>query len=362
MKSHANMTTAVFLVLAACTCRLHAQAPTSPAKTPVSADDSNKEWEARAIVGYHQAGASSAKSTQNFFMDFYVARALSSAPLWGDDKGAGRWSLWGGVRIASTPQQVTSGVGVFVSGFADSFAKLPVNQMAQSADFQTGLEYRIHTWNRKQAGQYRTLGVVGFFGAMGTFDPPEASLEIYDVPAPTSPQYAQFAKDFPSAAASKYVGFIAPDRERFYRQYGMGFRVTTFDKDSPLAPPGTYTFTVGQDEAITGGLFRSVVGRFDVFYPLPTGSSNGSGAYKFIYLFGTANLRFARAKQIDSFVLQNPNIDASGNPVANPIQGYDPNLALVTLRSTRDTYSIGAGVDLINLFQSILGKNQVPAK
>ena len=109
---------------------------------------------------------------------------------------------------------------------------------------------------------HRTVGIIGYFGAMGTFDPPAASIQIFDVPATTSPQYAQFAADFPAAAKSKYAGFVSPDRERFYRSYGMGFRVSSY---SGYAAPGMYSFTMGQDEAITGGVFRSVVGRFDVF-------------------------------------------------------------------------------------------------
>jgi hypothetical protein len=122
-----------------------------------------------------------------------------------------------------------------------------------------------------------------------------------------------------------------------------------------------YTFSVGQDEVITGGIFRSMVGRFDVFYPLPV---NGK-VFKSIYLFGTSNLRLSKAKNIDAFVLNNPNIDpstgkpwadASGNPLPPKVQPYDPSVALVTVRSTRDTYRVGAGVDLISLIQS-MGKN-----
>lgn len=318
-------------------------------KTPP--DDTNKEWEARAIAGYHQAGASSAKFTQNFFFDFFIARALSSTHLWGscDDNGSctsGRWNLWGDVRIASAPQQVTSGVGTFVTNFATEVSKLPVNQLAQSADFQTGLEFRLHTFVRKPSDTvlgYRTVGLVGYFGAQGTFQPPSSQEEVFYVPAKTSPQYVSFAKQFPAAANTQYIGFVPPNRERFYRSYGFGWRVTTFEKDQPLAPPATYTFTVGQDESITGGIFRSVVGRFDVFYPLPTGNSQ-TGAYKFFYLFGTANLRFSKAVNIPTFALQE---------APTSVEPYNPGVALVTVRTTRDTYRIGAGVDLVNLIQSL---------
>jgi len=314
--------------------------------------ESANDWEARAIVGYHQAGASSAKFTQNFFFDFFIMRALSSTHLWG--KPGGKWyqnrfNVWGDVRVASTPQQITTGVGQFVTNFSTQVSNVPVNQLAQSADFQSGLEYRLHTWARPSGN--RMIGFVADFGALGEFQPPDAEMQIFNVPSKTSAQYADFAKAFPTAANATYVGFVPPNRERFYRSYGGGFRITTFASEDSLAPPATYMFTAGQDELITGGIFRSVVGRFDVFYPLKITSS---GKYNLIYLFGTANLRLSKATTVPTFALQNPNaLNAAGQPPANPIQPYDPGLAVVTVRATRDTYRIGVGVDLVNLIQSI---------
>lgn len=302
-----------------------------------------KEWEARAIVGYHQAGASSAKFTQNFFFDFFIMRALSSEPLWKEHN----WNLWGDVRISSSPQQVTAGVGTFATNFATQVANLPVNQLAQGADFQTGLEFGLHTWESDH--HYRVPGLIGYFGALGEFQPPDAQMQIFNVPDKASLQYPAFIASFPSAANAKYVGFVPPNRERFYRNYGFGLRLTTFDKDNPLSPPATYTLSLGQDEAITGGTFHSVVGKFDVFYPLPLTSTD---AFKFIYLFGTANLRLSRATSLPTFALQNPN--ANGITV----QPFDPNLAIITLPNTRDTYRIGVGVDLLNLYTTIKTKGQ----
>jgi len=293
----------------------------------VSAQD-KRDWESRAIVGYHRAGAVSATFTQNFFFDFFVMRGLSSKPLW-----EGRWDGWGDVRIASAPQQVTAGVGTFAAGFATQLSNLPVNQLAQSADFQTGLEYRLHTWT--PSGAYRMAGIIGYFGALGTFEPPSAQMQIFDVPSATSLQYPAFIQQFPSAANAKYVGFVPPDRARFYRSYGFGVRLTTFDKSQLLAPPATYALSFGQDELITAAVFSSVVGKIDVFYPLLVSGSNG--AYKCVFLFGTVNFRVSKATSLPTFALQNPN--ANGTVV----QPYDPNLAVITVPSTRDTYRFGAG-------------------
>lgn len=304
----------------------------------IASSQEKRGWDSRAIVGYHQAGAASAKFTQNFFFDFFIMRGLSSEDLW-----EGRWNAWGDVRIASAPQQVTAGVGTFAGTFATQVSNLPVNQLAQSADFQTGIEYRLHTW--KPSGAYRMAGIIGYFGALGTFEPPDAQMQIFDVPSKSSTQYPAFVAQFPSAANAKYVGFVPPDRARFYRSYGLGVRLTTFDKDQTLAPPATYAFSLGQDELITAGAFSSVVGKIDVFYPLPV--SGNDGAYKFIFLFGTVNFRLSKAISLPTFALQNPN--ANGTVV----QPYDPYLAVITVPSTRDTYRFGAGVDLLNLISSV---------
>jgi len=319
-----------------------------------SSNESSKDWEARAIAGYHQAGASSAKFAQNFFFDFFVMRALSEHHLWEKEV----WNLWGDVRIASFPQQIATPVGTFVSAFGTQVSNLPVNQLAQSADFQTGLEYPIKSWERP-GNTARMLGLVGYVGAMGTFQPPDAQMQIFDVPDLSSLQYKDFIKTYPQATNAKYVGFIPPNRERFYRNYGFGVRVTTFDKNpSSLAPPATYMLSFGQDEAITSGHLTSVVGKVDVFYPLPLSfatKDKGSmtpGAYKFLFLFGTANLRLSKAANIPAFALQNPNATST------TVQPFDPALAVITAPSTRDTYRFGVGVDLVNLMQSIKPPSQ----
>jgi hypothetical protein len=320
-----------------------------PGASPTPATNQISEsTEARAIVGYHQAGASSANFTQNFFFDFYINRVLSKYQPW--DKNE-RWSLWGDVRIASTPQQVTTDVGTFVTNFGTEVSKVPVNQLAQSADFDTGLEFRLKTIDpddtKTAAFQHRTLGAIAYVGAMGEFQTPQSQMQIFDVPSTSSPQYPAFVQQFPSAANATYVGFVPPNRERFYRNYGAGLRVTTYA--TAPNPPATYTISLGEDEAITGGIFRSVVGKIDVFYPLPLpGTAN---KYKCVYLFGDASLRLSRATNVPTFALENPN----ANSVT--VQPYDPGLAIITVRSARDTYRIGVGVDLISLFGSI-GSNK----
>jgi len=85
----------------------------------------------------------------------------------------------------------------------------------------------------------------------------------------------------------------------------LGVRVTTFDMDEPLVPPATYTLSFGQDEALTGGTFTSVVGKIDLFCSLHIPRTDAE--YKIVFLFANANLRLSKATSIPTFALPNPN-------------------------------------------------------
>ncbi|MFL6465685.1 MAG: putative Ig domain-containing protein [Bryobacteraceae bacterium] len=310
------------------------------------------EPDIRAVVGFHQAGASGATSHQNFFSDFYLDRHLWHT----------RWRLWGDVRIASTPQQISAPVSQFVAGFPTQVGNLQVNQVAQTAEFQTGLEWVWRAWDldwRQSVTEtspdhrVRTLGFIVGGGATGPFNPVD-TLQLFNTPPPTSPQYGLFKSRYPTVGGSQYVGFVSPDRDRFYRQYQLGVKLSTYSNSKNdvghknlaprIAAPATYTFTLGQDEAVTGGRFRGLVGRIEVFYPLPiTGQAND--VYKFLYLFGTTSLRLTRANNETPLILQ---------PAAG-VNGYDPGVAIVTAPSNRDNYRIGIGVDFVNLFKTFVG-------
>lgn len=304
-------------------------------------------WEARAIAGYHQAGAASADFSQNVIIDIYVVRPLSRK----DKVWEARLNSWGNVRIASAPQQINAPFIEILQGLvapetnpnAPSPLNTPVNQLALSAEFETGLEYNFTpAWNGKM------LGLIGFFGATGSFQSPDQSVHLYYAPTPDSPQYPLFKERFPTVN-SKYVGFVNPDRDRFYRQWGLGFRYSKFHTTA-YESPQTFSFTLGQDELITGGRFQSVVARFDGFYPLPVGTRDGK--WNFLYLFGTTSLRLSRGDNRQPLVLQPAPI--TGNGAVHP---YDNTVTIVASGSNRDTYRIGIGADLVNLMRSAFQKH-----
>ena len=226
------------------------------------------EWESRAIVGWHQAGASSADSRQNLFFDFFVARPLGGGAVYDS-----RFGLWGQVRVASAPQQKTIPVSQFAAEFTAQLGTVPVNELAQSAEFLTGIEANLHTWRGRS--RIRTLGFVGFFGANGAFSDPATQARVFRVPPVDSPQWTNFVSYFPEfdnaafRTKAAFIGLVPPDRERFYREYGVGIRFTSHARNEFWSSPSVFTATIGQDQSITGGRYVRPALKFDAFYPFP---------------------------------------------------------------------------------------------
>jgi hypothetical protein len=315
--------------------------------------------EARVIIGYQQAGASAAKSQQNWFFDFYGSRPLK---LWGDyaedTSPVTRW--WGNVRVASYPQQGDIPVATFASSLTQQFGQLKVNQLAQAAEFLTGLEFRLSKFKFSFLGrsendtrQRFSLGFMVGGGATGPLDP-VSTLSLFEAPVSTSPERARFLAKFPQAAGSQFIGFVSPDRDKFLRQYFAGFRLTTHYANSEtraplISAPALVSIALGQNEVVTGGRMQGVVMRTEAFYPLPFGNRRDDmrGALAAIYLFGTVQMRLGGAKNIDPFILK---------PATN-IDGSDPRVAIVTSPSNRDIYRIGFGVDFIHMITTLTHKD-----
>jgi hypothetical protein len=303
------------------------------------------QWESRAVAGYHQAGASSANFTQNFFFDFFIMRGLGNHEKLYDS----RFNLWGNVRVASSPQQTTTGeqaISEFAANFATTAGKVKVNELAQSAEFQAGLDLRLGKKAWRQGNRVRLPSFIAYFGATGNFTEPSVRGQVFKVPGSDSAQSTLFKSRYPNVT-TEYVGFVPPDRERFYHMWGAGFRLTSFDKDARYAPPATFLLAFGQDEMITGGALKGVVSRIDVFYPLP--AKDPDGRFKCLFLFGTVNLRLSRAGIETPLILE---------PASADIKLYNPGVSIVTVASTRDTYRIGVGIDFVNLWNSWIKPKQ----
>ena len=317
---------------------------------------STLEWESRAIVGWQQAGASSTESEQNVFFDFYVSRPFGGGAVYDS-----RFKLWGQVRVASSPQQITIPLSQFAVDFAEQLGSVPVNELAMSAEFLTGFEVQAHAW--RGSGRIRTIGIVAFFGANGAFSDPTTRGRVFRVPPSDSPQFANFAAQFPGfndpefRSKAPFIGMVPPDRERFYRQYGGGIRYCSYHRDKPWASPTMFTATVGQDQSVTGGRYRGPTFKFDAFYPLPL--SFGGNEARFIYLFGTANLAVTKPRQPTPLALQLVSNDCAEDAPAGSagvecgVELHQDDVAIFAIPSSRDTYRIGVGIDMISLLKRL---------
>lgn len=300
-------------------------------------------WEVRSVFGLEQNAASSSDSRLSYLLDFYVSRAFGNEK----DATSANWLLWGNIRLASAPVQQASSVGELLGTLVSGGAVLNANDLVQSGEFQTGMEWRPKQliWNNTGLNRRQTAGLILGVGGTGPFDPKQ-SISLFSVGSQNAQLFQRYgaalaAQGFTPANPPQYLAFTSPDRGRFYRQWLAGFRVSTFDLKNPGNPPATYMASVGQDEVVTGGSLRSAVVRFDVFYPLPV----NFGGVNLLYLFGTATLRAASAQPATAPLLL--------DPAPAGITPASPGTAIVTIPSNRDYYRVGVGIDLLNALRQI---------
>ena len=292
----------------------------------------------RAIVGLEQSGASSAKSTQRFFMDL----TLSSPLPWGkkDQYFGRRLRAWGSARITSVPQQINTGVAEFSGAFAQKVGEVKVNELAHGVEFLAGGEYRLPGSFKTEFGSFggdvATRFTLSFILGGGGITPftPRDTLETFKVfrDAPGLPEVPE---------GKEFIAFVSPDRDRFFRQYYAGLRLQThyFDYENPNVPlkryPATLDITYGQNEAVTGGRLRGGVIRLEGFFPLPY------EGLKFINLFGTALIKPTRTQITEPLILETA-------PAGTAIPA--DNVFLFTVpQINRDYYKVGVGIDFMSL-------------
>ena len=306
----------------------------------------------RAVLGFQQAGASGANSDQKFFFDFYISRPLPFGNQ-GDENLDPLTRWWGNVRVASAPRQISSPVST--QAVSSGLKGLKINELAESAEFLSGLDFRIGQiccafWSQSRVSRERF--VLSFLLGGGATGPLNAGIStgnpIFQVDK-SSPDYPRLVQAYPQAANFPYISFIPPSRSQYFREYFGGFRLTTRYADRygtpSTGPPAMVSFTLGQNELVTGGHLRGVVDRVEAFFPLSTGRSDMLSA---IYLFGNAQLHLNRPQNIQPFNL----VDAATvtNLMPNPAPS---NTVYIVNPSYRDIYSIGLGLDLVKILNSV---------
>ena len=228
----------------------------------------------RFLVGIQQLGASSAESDSSPFFDFFFRPRHPNT----------RFAMWGDVRLTSTAQQVAA----FVSSATNTASVVTgtkLNDFVKSFDFKFGPE-----WQLNPTSHGTRYALIAGFGAISPLTTPSQSTQIFKVPDAASSQAEAFNREFPEAAGHKYIAFVPPERDRFFRQYFAGFRIKTYHLNAQGEPdqfPSMLDLTFGQSSAVTGGQLRHFVFGVDGSYQLP---------FKGIYIFGSTNFKVGGSK------------------------------------------------------------------
>ncbi len=321
----------------------------------------------RVIAGFEQAGASSAESVQKFFFDLAIDIPFPYQRKGKDPHGPSgqrtrkgekgpysdfgpRLRLWGNTRITTAPQQITTSIAEFASTLPTQISKINVNEVAQSAEFLAGLEFRLfgtHQLFPSFDRQTKNRFSFSLMAGAGVISPltPRQSLDVFKATDEAKAFYLKtVGENFP--AGKDFIGFVLPERDRFFRHYYGGFRLKTHYFNNCEVPiqryPATLDITYGVNESVTGGRFHGGVFRLEGFYPLPYDS------LKYIYLFGTALFKPARANIVAPLLLPKPDAsqkDQASNPA---------NVAIITVpQINRDYYRIGVGIDFVAVVKAI---------
>ncbi len=309
----------------------------------------------RAILGFEQTGGSGSGTSQKPFLDFFFSAPLIKST----DETPPPFSTWGSIRFASVPTQqlASGGLGLqnFAGSFLSNFQGVNVNEIVQGFDFLAGVDFRLHGGGSGRGYlsaapgtfQKTSISLIAAIGAINPFNERQ-NAQIFTIPKINGQDDPEFVKLFPEAAGKNNIAFVTPERDRFFRQYygGLRFKTFFFDKRGQVINtfPAILDVTVGQNEVVTG-LLRNPVFRLEGFYPFPF------KAAKFLYLYGTAMMKMG-GKGAESRL---PLFLAPATSITLP----DPNTVIVpidrnpNLRSTRDYYRIGVGINLIELLDKL---------
>lgn len=329
----------------------------------------------RIVVGMEQAGASSAESATKPFLDFFFTTPIAFTRQTQDEQDrklpkVPRLALWGNVRLAATPGQITT-TGIFPTNLVNQVGQSERFDLVQSFDFLAGLEGRAFTANgsflsliptiRQKTRFYFAAG----FGAISPLTVKKENAQIFKIPKPGDSQYDLFVDRYGTPPTGKeFVAFVPLDRDRFLRQWYAGIRLKTFYCENQDCQtfrnsfPAIVDFMVGQSESVTGGRTKyaitdpadktkvlgykkAYVFKVDAFYPMPFKEAS------FLYLYGTAIMKIGGGGvKINSPLF----LDPGSILIFDPKVYVPPAQLQELLQPNRDYYKIGIGVNLTDLF------------
>ncbi len=294
----------------------------------------------RAVVGVQQVGASSANSEQHPFLNIFIRTPV----------GRRGFAVWGDIGLTPTTIQNVAALSNLTNTLTATTESKP-NNIVSGFDFLIGFEQRISRRDSDLFGGVfpgrSSLYAIVSFGAILPLST-DRSTAFYKIPRVNNGMDIdpRFLALFPDAAGKTNIAFVTPDRSRFFRQYYAGLRLKTFffedDKTTPKEMfPAMLDLTFGQNEAITNRA-QGVILRFDGSMPLPIRNN------EFLYLFGGVQMKLGKNvnQQIPPFFLEAAtNVSlSSADTLIVPID-QSP-----FLRSNRDIFRIGIGIDIFKIF------------
>ena len=313
----------------------------------------------RATLGFEQIGASGVDGSQKFDFSVFISRPLPVGPA--DATFGPRLRWWGDVGMASYPQQVSTDVASFATGFTTAVAKLKVAQLVQTADFTTGFEIRLASLDGLFRGfaestpERFALSAYGSYGAVGPFPLAADAPPVFIVPDSATPQGRAFAAAN-GPVASKYVAFRVNVPDRFRETLSAGLRLYTYYADSAgrllEAVPAMVSIGYGRNDLVSAR--GHYAWHASANYPLAFGNRADPGTIV-VYLFGDAWLNSGPARlYAPAYQLQPATVD--GTTGGAPVSASDPEVTILTVDpQPRDTYRLGVSVDLLKIWSHVVG-------
>lgn len=320
----------------------------------------------RSIIGLEQVGASSARNEQRPFLSFFfntpvnvtknvcppeIKKCSDEQKI---EKRKTTFSVWGDVRLTTTPVQSIGSLAsftpaAFASNFVQGDSAGKVNDLVRSFDFLVGFDKQIFGSSKVFNGVLPGKTALSFIAAGGAISPlsSDRTALFFKIPTERTSQnsasfFNAFEKELPPGQPYKNIAFVAPERDRFFRQYYAGFRLKTlFDDKEVKYQPALFDVTFGQNEAITG-ILKGVIMRLDGSTPLPVSKAG------FLYLFGSVNMRLGRNRETSPTFFLEPTTGVSLTAADTIVFPVD---RLPFQTKNRDVFRIGIGVDVFKLFK-----------
>jgi hypothetical protein len=321
--------------------------------------DYSDKLTASFIGGVEQSGFSSQSNSTNAFLSAFFRGPYHN----GSEKQVAP-TVWGRIRLLGAPVSAATSSPAAGASFSvvaaltnpnGTITQSNLQTIGQAIDYVFGPELRL--MQRPLGGATFRTSLIGGFGATSPLTSTDVNYSVQG-PASDSQQCLQLAAAYPlnlknspngsatvcnlvnreTGAAVKTLAFQPVDRSNFLLKYGAGVRFTMIypPKDQQPAYAGSIDFSIGQDQAITGGKFHGAVFKIDGFYPLALGKNS------FLYLFGSTAIKTTGNMSQTQIILA-----SAPNPTA-PLSADVTVLPLAV--PNRDFNRIGIGVNITSIF------------